>query len=75
MFLDNLYKAGPIDVSVVEDFTDYSEITDDDIVDQSEDTTTILDKVIDSLELDLDKSKLKNVMREIYLEAQSLETK
>jgi DNA repair exonuclease SbcCD nuclease subunit len=75
IFLDNLYKAGPIDVSVVEDFTDYSEITDDDIVDQSEDTTTILDKVIDSLELDLDKSKLKNVMREIYLEAQSLETK
>jgi predicted phosphodiesterase len=75
MFLDGLYKASPIDVSIVEDFTDYSEISDDDIVDQSDDTVTILDKVIDSLDFDLDKNKLKNVMRDIYFEAQNLETK
>jgi predicted phosphodiesterase len=75
MFLDNLYKVGPLDVSIVEDFTDYSEISDEDIVDQSDDTITILDKVIETLELDLDKDKLRNIMREIYLEAQDLETK
>ena len=75
MFLDNLYKAAPLDISIVEDFTDYSEITDEDIIDQSDDTLTLLDKVIETIELDLDKVKLKNIMREIYLEAQDLETK
>ena len=73
MFLDSLYKSNPIEVSIVEDLVDYSEISDDDIVNQSDDTTTILDRVVDSLEVNLDKNKLKNIMREIYLEAQSLE--
>jgi len=74
MFIDNLYKASPIDVTIVEDFTDYSEISDEDIVDQSDDTVTILEKVIETIETELDKNKLKNLMREIYLEAQQLET-
>jgi DNA repair exonuclease SbcCD nuclease subunit len=75
MFLDNLYKVTPLDLTIVEDFTDYSEISDDDIVDQSDDTVTLLDKYIDGIEIDLDKTKLKNQIREIYLEAQNLETK
>jgi DNA repair exonuclease SbcCD nuclease subunit len=73
MFLDGLYKASPLDISIVEDHTDYSEISDEDIVDQSDDTITILDKVIETLEIDLDKVKLKNVMHDIYFEAQNLE--
>jgi len=73
MFLDALYKAAPLDISIVEDHTDYSEISDEDIVDQSDDTITILDKVIETLEIDLDKIKLKNVMHDIYFEAQNLE--
>ena len=73
MFLDNLYKASPLDITVVEDHTDYSEISDDDIVDQSDDTLTILDKVIDTLEFDVEKTKLKALMHEIYFEAQNLE--
>ena len=74
MFLDNLYKASPVDISIVEDFTDYSEVSDEDIVDQSDDTVTILDKVIETLEIDLDKEKLKNIMHMIYYDAQMLET-
>ena len=74
VFIDHLYKAEPLEINVVEDFTDYTEISDEDIIDQSDDTITILDKYIDGIEIDLDKSKLKSVMREIYLEAQSLET-
>jgi predicted phosphodiesterase len=74
MFLDNLYQALPLDVTVVEDFTDYSEISDEDVIDQADDTSTILDKYIESLELDVDKNILKQLMKEIYYEAQSLET-
>lgn len=74
MFLDNLYKVSPLDVTIVEDFTDYTEISDEDIVDQSDDTVTLLEKYIDGIEIELDKSKLKKQLREIYLEAQNLET-
>lgn len=73
MFIDNLYKAGPLDISIVEDFTDYSTISDDDIIDQSDDTVTILDKCIDNLDMDIDKPKLKNILREIYMTAQNFE--
>lgn len=75
MFLDNIYKVSPLDLTIVEDFTDYSEISEEDIVDQSDDTVTILDKYIEGIEVGVDKSKLKNLMRDIYLEAQNLETK
>ena len=74
IFLDHLYKATPLDLSIVEDFTDYSEVSDNDIINQSDDTITILDKYIESLELDLDKPKLKNMLRSIYFEAQKLES-
>lgn len=74
MFLDQLYKANPLEVNIVEDFTDYAEITDSDIIDQSDDTITTIEKMIDSIEMGLDKNKLKRVMRNIYLEAQKVET-
>ena len=73
MFLDGLYKASPLDVTIVEDFTDYSTISDEDIVDQSDDTLTILDKVIDGIEMDMDKTKLKTLMHRIYFDAHNLE--
>lgn len=73
-FIDGLYRATPLDLTIVEDFTDYSEVTDDDVVNQADDTVTILDKHIEGLELDIDKQRMKGVMREIYLEAQNLET-
>lgn len=73
-FLDNLTKSGAIDVSVVEDFTDVN--TSDTIgeVDQADDTTTILDKYIDGIEIDLNKVKLKNIIRDIYTEALTIES-
>ena len=73
MFLDGLYKASPLDITIVEDFTDYSTISDEDIVDQSDDTLTILDKVIDGIEMDIEKTKLKTLMHKIYFEAHTLE--
>jgi DNA repair exonuclease SbcCD nuclease subunit len=73
-FLDNLTKSGAIDISVVEDFTDIN--TSDTIgeVDQADDTTTILDKYIDGIEIDLNKVKLKNIIRDIYTEALTIES-
>ena len=69
--VDGLYKSGCSDISIVEDFTDVQ--IDDDIVDQAEDTMTILSKYIDALELDVENDKLKKLMRELYVEALNTE--
>ena len=72
-FIDCVTKANPLDVSVVEDFT---EITNSDVdvdVDQGEDTITILDKYVDGLTLPVESGKIKNILREVYFEAMSLD--
>jgi hypothetical protein len=72
--IDNLYKAGVADISIVEDFTDTSFDTDQEIIDQAEDTMTILSKYIDNLTLNVNSDKLKTLMRELYVEALNTET-
>jgi DNA repair exonuclease SbcCD nuclease subunit len=68
-FMDAIYSVEPADVKIVEDFSDPTEGLDDDMVNQAEDTLTILNKYIDTVESHLDNSKLKNIMRELYVEA------
>jgi hypothetical protein len=71
--IDNIYKGSPSDVAIVEDFNDALIDNDDEIVDQAEDTITILNKYIDNLQLDVESDKLKNIMRELYVEALNTE--
>jgi len=71
--IDNLYKAGLSDLSIVEDFTETSIEVDDEIIDQAEDTLTIINKVIDGMNEDVESSKLKGIIKEIYLEALTVE--
>jgi DNA repair exonuclease SbcCD nuclease subunit len=72
--VDQLYKAGAADISIVEDFTDMTIDTDQDLIDQAEDTMTILSKYIDNLTLNVESDKLKGLMRELYVEAINTET-
>lgn len=71
--IDELTKVAPLEVSVVEDF---SEITNDVEVDidQAEDTITILNKYVDGLTLPVESDKIKNVLRDVYNEAVSMES-
>jgi DNA repair exonuclease SbcCD nuclease subunit len=71
--VDNMYKVGVADISIVEDFSDTLIDNDQEIVDQAEDTMTILSKYIDNLELDVEPDKLKTLMRELYIEALNTE--
>ena len=64
-----MYKADVTDITIVEDFSEDSETNDQDIIDQAEDTITILSKYIDNLKLPVENEKLKTLMREIYVEA------
>jgi DNA repair exonuclease SbcCD nuclease subunit len=71
--VDNLYKASVADLSIVEDFSDALVDDDQEIIDQAEDTMTILSKYIDNLTLDVEPEKLKTLMRELYVEALNTE--
>jgi hypothetical protein len=72
--IDNLYKSGASDISIVEDFTDTVIENDQELIDQAEDTMTILGKYIDNLTLNVESDKLKSLMRELYIEALNTET-
>lgn len=71
--IDNLYKAGVSDLGIVEDFTDSIIDDDQELIDQAEDTMTILSKYIDNLPLEVESNKLKTLMREVYVEALNTE--
>ena len=45
----------------------------DEIVNNAEDTITLLEKYVDDLDVTLDKTRLKNTMKSLYNEAQDLE--
>ncbi len=71
-FIQKLTDAAPLDISIVEDFSDLTSKDDSDIIDEGEDTMTILDKYIDGLQLE-SSDKLKSILRELYVEAVNLE--
>ena len=69
-FMNKLYGINPIDITIAEDFIDLTEGLEDDMIDQAEDTLSILNKYVDSIqEENIDNNKLKNILRELYVEA------
>jgi len=71
--IDTVTKAAPLEVSVVEDFSELTANVDI-AVDQAEDTITILNKYVDGLTLPVESDKIKTVLRDVYNEALSVET-
>ena len=74
-WLDGFYKHTNVhDIKIIEDYSDLDASTvADDIAEKSEDTPTLLDNYIDELETDLEKSRLKKLMKSLYTEAGDLE--
>ena len=73
LLLDKLYKAGPIDISIIEDISLLVESDETDNIDQVQDTPTILSNYIKSLTLNVDNDKMISFMRDIYAEALATE--
>jgi DNA repair exonuclease SbcCD nuclease subunit len=69
-FMTNLYNVNPIDITIAEDFTDLTEGVEDDMINEAEDTITIINKFVDGInEQHIDNDKLKTVLKELYVEA------
>jgi len=73
LFVEKLEKVGLADLQVVEDHLNLNLEADDEIVNEAEDTMTILKKYIDSIEIDTDKQRLEKIIRNLYSEALSVE--
>ena len=72
--MNRLYEVNPVDVTIVEDAIDLTDGEEDDKIDEAEDTITIINKYVDGLNNEgIDNSKLKTMMRELYVEALNLE--
>jgi hypothetical protein len=69
MYIDKLEKAGTIDIQVVEDHLNLNLEDDDDIVDEAEDTLTILRKVVDGIDTSVPKKELDSFLTTLYSEA------
>lgn len=73
MYIEKLEKASIVDLQVVEDHLNLNLEDDNDIVNEAEDTLTILGKYVDQLEIKADKQKLDNLLRTLYHQALSME--
>ena len=71
-YIDRLDKNDLANLQIVEDHLNLDLEEDEHIIDEAEDTVTILDKYVDGLEISSDKQKVKNLLRNLYDEAISI---
>ena len=71
-YISRLEEQEPINLQVVEDHLNLDLEDDDDIIDEAEDTLTILDGYIEGLDIKTGKPQLKSLMHNLYNEALSI---
>jgi hypothetical protein len=71
LFVENLEKVSPANLQIMEEY--FAVSNEDDSVNETEDTLSILRKVTDQLDVQVDKKKLDKFLEELYNEALSLE--
>ena len=69
--MDRLYASNVADLVVVENYADF-DISDEDIIDEAQDTLTILSKYVESLNVE-NKEDLDGLLRSLYNEALTVE--
>ena len=63
-FIDKLYSSGVQDLKIVENFQ--LQENEEFAISEEENTITILNRYVDESEIDLDKSKIKGILQDIY---------
>lgn len=72
-FIDRIHQVDTYELKIAETFDEFlgSNVNDDEI--SVEDTTELLDTYVESVDTELDKDKMKGLMRGLYVEAQNME--
>jgi len=66
--VDTLYNHNPAELKIIEDLSDFDAEVQDDSID-IEDTMSLLSDYVDAIDTDADKARLKNILKELYVEA------
>lgn len=69
LVIERLEKSGAADLQVVEDHFHLDLEADDDIVNEAEDTMSIIHKFIDGMNINLDRKRVENIIQNLYIEA------
>ena len=72
LFLDRIQKANPVNVKIVDDHMNMDVIDESELVDEAQDTLTILKTYIDNLEVSVDKVQVESYVTDLYKEATNL---
>ena len=67
-FIERINKKNPVDLKVVEDYSEFELTAIDDENINVEDTFSIIENYIDSAETDLNRDRLKDFMKTLYIE-------
>ena len=73
MQLTRIQQLGVHDLKIAETFDEFVGVNVEDEGISVEDTTELLDSYVNAVETDLDKDKIKGLMRGLYVEAQNME--
>lgn len=73
-FVEKIYEQNPAELKIVEDLSAFEEqaLQDDDI--DIEDTLTLLSHYVENLDTNADKSRIKTLMKTLYVEAQNIDS-
>tara|TARA_R110001606_G_scaffold96378_3_gene213488 strand:- start:7136 stop:8203 length:1068 start_codon:yes stop_codon:yes gene_type:complete len=73
-FVDKLYTTNPLELKILEDFSEFEDEAVGDEAINLEDTMTLLNDYVDNIQTeDVDPDRLKTVLQELYIESQNLE--
>lgn len=72
LFIDKLQASGCADVKIIEDHMNFESVTTDEVIDEAQDTVSLLKAYIDSLDVKADKDRLNAYVRTLYQEAINL---
>ena len=72
LVIDKIEKIGVADLQVVEDHMHQDAVQDEEIIDQAEDTMTILKKYVEGMQVS-DKKRVDNIITSLYNEALSIQ--
>jgi DNA repair exonuclease SbcCD nuclease subunit len=73
MYIDKLYKVDPLNIQIVDDHMNLDLEDDEDIVNEAEDTMTILSKYVGGLPDNVPKQRLDFLLRSLYNESLTIE--
>jgi DNA repair exonuclease SbcCD nuclease subunit len=72
LVIDKLEKANVADLQVVEDHFHLDLEEDDDIVNEAEDTITIIRKYISGMNINTDRKRVESIIQQLYIEAHDI---